>query len=290
MMKYAYYPGCSLHGTAKEYDISTRTVARALGIELQEIPDWNCCGSSSAHATDHLLSLALPARNLGLAEKMGLDVVAPCAMCYNRLASARYEMLNSPSLAAKINEITETPYTGRVAAKPFLQAVVEDYGIDQIAPLVKKPLAGLKVAAYYGCLMVRPRRVTQFDDPENPQSLDKLVKALGGEPVEWPGKVECCGAGLVLARTDIVVKLANDILGWAKEAGAEAIVAACPMCQSNLDSRQGEVANTYGQTYNLPVYYFTQLLGIALGAGASELGLATHFVDTLGVLRQKQLA
>ena len=289
-MKYAYYPGCSLHGTAKEYDLSTKTVARALGIELQEIPDWNCCGASSAHATDHLLSVALPARNLGLAERMGLDVVTPCAMCYNRLASARYEMLNSPSLASRINEITETPYTGEVLAKPFLQAVVEDYGIDQIAPQVKKPLAGLKVAAYYGCLMVRPRRVTQFDDPENPQSLDKLVKALGGEPVEWPGKVECCGAGLVLARTDIVVKLANDILGWAKEAGAEAIVAACPMCQSNLDSRQGEVANTYGQTYNLPVYYFTQLLGIALGAGASELGLATHFVDTLGVLRQKQLA
>jgi heterodisulfide reductase subunit B len=289
-MKYAYYPGCSLHGTAKEYDLSTRAVCRELGIELQEVSDWNCCGSSSAHATNHLLAVALPARNLALVEAMGLDVAAPCAMCYSRLATAAYEMKQNPALRDTVREVTETDYQGRAQVKALVDVVVNQYGADAIKEKVKKPLTGLKVAAYYGCLLVRPPAVTGFDDPENPQSLDRLITALGGEPVNWSHKVECCGAGAVLAKPDIIIKLVNDILGAAKLAGADCIVTACPMCQSNLDSRQTTVERKYGNKYGLPIYYFTQLLGLSLGLPASALGLSTHFVDTINVLRSKQLA
>ena len=289
-MKYAYYPGCSLSGMAREYDLSTRAVARALGIELEEIPDWNCCGASSAHATSHLLSVALPARNLGLAEGMGLDVVIPCAACYHNLANARHEMMRDPGLTGQVNAITEVPFTGKIGVKSLVQAIVEDYGIDRLKALVTKPLKGLKVAAYYGCLLVRPPYLTGWDDPEDPQAIDRLVEAVGAQPVAWAGKVQCCGAGHALARTDIVVKLANDIVGLARDAGAEAIVAACPMCQNNLDQRQAAAEQRFGSRLGLPVYYFTQLLGLALGIGPKELGLDTHFVDAAGPLRPKQLA
>lgn len=289
-MKYAYFPGCSLAGAAMEYGRSTRVAAEALGMDLEEIPDWNCCGASSAHATSHLLSVSLPARNLGLAERLGLDVVAPCASCYHNLGAARAAMAADPALAGQVNSITEVPYSGKIGVRSLLQAVVEDVGLDSIRQRVTRPLAGLKVASYYGCLLVRPPELTAFDDPEDPQSLDRLVLALGGEPVPWPGKVQCCGAGHTLPRTDVVVRLTHDLVGAAREAGAEAIVTACPMCQNNLDQRQAAAETRYGDRLGLPVYYFTQLLALALGRGPQELGLTTHFVDALAPLRQRQLA
>lgn len=289
-MKYAYYPGCSLSGMATEYGRSSRVAAEALGMELKEIPDWNCCGASSAHVTSHLLAVALPARNLGLAEQMGLDVVAPCASCYHNLAAARQAMAADPALARQVNKITEVPYTGKARVRSMLQAVVEDVGLDAIRRRVTKPLAGLKVASYYGCLLVRPPDLTRFDDPEDPQTLDHLVEALGGQPVPWPGKVQCCGAGHTLPHTDVVVRLTHDLVGAAREAGAEAMVTACPMCQNNLDQRQSAAESRYGERLGLPVYYFTQLLALALGREPQELGLGTHFVDALALLRQRQLA
>ncbi len=289
-MKFAYYPGCSLHSTAKEYNISARRVCRDLGVTLEELPDWNCCGSTPAHSTDHLLSIALPARNLAISEAIGMDLVAPCAACFNRLKTAQVEMAEDPQLAAEVNKVTGMDYKGGVQVLSLVDVIVNQVGIDNIKPLVKRQLSGLKVAAYYGCLMVKPPKLVQFDDPENPHFLDDLMQGLGAETVEWPFKTECCGASLAVSRTDIVVKLANDILGMAKANGANCIVTACPLCQANLDMRQMEAEKKYGTAYHLPVFYFTELLGIALGHRPGQLGIDKHMVDGVHLLSEQGLA
>ena len=288
-MKYAYYPGCSLHSTAKEYDVSARLACSDLGIELEELEDWNCCGASAAHNTDHFLSVAMPARDLVKAEEQGLDIAAPCAACYNRLAIAEHELLNDPETRERVKKLLGIEYKGKSRAYSLLDIVANKYGVDALASAIKKPLNGLRAAAYYGCLLVRPPKVVKFDDPENPLSLDRLVEALGAKAVEWPFKTECCGASLSITRTRVVWQLAAQILTAAQKAGAEAIVVACPFCQSNLDMRQVQAQKWSGRRWNIPVYYFTQLLGVALGLPPGELGLESHFVDPLGVLRQKAL-
>jgi len=288
-VKYAYFPGCSLSGTAREYERSTRAVARVLGLELEEIPDWSCCGATSAHATDKLLSLALPARSLARADEMGLDVVAPCAACFNRLRTTVHAVRSDRKVRQEVEEVLGQPYAACSDAYALPDVIVNRHGLDNIVPHLKKSLGGLKVACYYGCLLVRPSAVTAFDDPEDPQTMDRLVRALGGEPVVWPAKTECCGASLSITRTRVVWQLAAQILTAAQKAGAEAIVVACPFCQSNLDMRQVQAQKWSGRRWNIPVYYFTQLLGVALGLPPGELGLESHFVDPLGVLRQKAL-
>ncbi|MCL4515378.1 MAG: CoB--CoM heterodisulfide reductase iron-sulfur subunit B family protein [Firmicutes bacterium] len=289
-MKFAYYPGCSLHSTSKEYNISTRRVCRDLGVTLEELPDWNCCGSTPAHSTDHLLSIALPARNLAISEAIGMDLVAPCAACFNRLKTAQVEMTENPRLAAEVNKVTGMEYQGDVQVFSLVDVIVNQVGLDNITPLVKRKLSGLKVAAYYGCLMVKPPKLVQFDDPENPHFLDDLMQGLGAETVEWPFKTECCGGSLSVSRTDIVVKLANDILGMAKANGANCVVTACPLCQVNLDLRQKEAEKMYGTAYHLPIYYFTELLGIALGHRPAQLGIDKHIVDGVNLLSEQGLA
>ncbi len=289
-MKFAYYPGCSLHSTSKEYNISARRVCRDLGVTLEELPDWNCCGSTPAHSTDHLLSIALPARNLAISEAIAMDLVAPCAACFNRLKTAQVEMAENPQLAAEVNKVTGMEYKGNVQVFSLVDVIVNQVGLDNIAPLVKRKLSGLKVAAYYGCLMVKPPKLVQFDDPENPHFLDDLMQGLGAETVEWPFKTECCGGSLSVSRTDIVVKLANDILGMAKANGANCVVTACPLCQVNLDLRQKEAEKMYGTAYHLPVYYFTELLGIALGHRPAQLGIDKHIVDGVNLLSEQGLA
>jgi heterodisulfide reductase subunit B len=277
-MKYAYFPGCSLHSTAKEYNESTEAVCRELGVELQEIPDWSCCGATSAHNLDHELSIALPARNLGLAEKMGLDVVAPCASCFNRLKLAEHTLRTDPVMSEKINSKLNLPYGGGVSVKPLVDALWKDVGVESIAGAVKKPLADLKVACYYGCLMVRHPEVTKFDDPEDPQSLDDIVKALGAEPVTWYYKTECCGGSFSLTRTDIAVKMTHDVIDMAIAAGADCIVTACPLCQANLDMRQADANKAYGKSFNIPVFYFTELMAAAFGLPYGQY-LAGHMID-----------
>ncbi len=271
-MKYAYYPGCSLHSTAKEYDMSTRAVFNELGIELQEIPDWNCCGATSGHAMSRELGLALPLRDLATAESMGMDVLAPCAACFARLKTADTTAKDDPALLQSITEQTGIKYGGGVEVLSVLKAF-SAVGAEEIAAHVKKPLTGLKPACYYGCLLLRPPDVVQFDDAENPTSMDDVMKALGAEPVDWPHKTECCGASLALSKSDIVVKLTHDILAMAKKSGANCIVAACPLCQANLDTRQDQVEAKYGEKIGLPVLYVTQLMGMAFGLPISELGL-----------------
>lgn len=287
-MKYAYYPGCSLHSTGIEYHISTKAVAGKLGVELQEIPDWNCCGASAGHTTNHLLGLALPARNLAIAEKQGLNVMAPCASCYNRMKTAELAVKSSEETKVKVAEVTGMPYEGETGVKSALDVFIKDVGLDKIQTLITRKLGGMKIAAYYGCLLVRPKGIG-CDDPENPMLMDNLVTALGGEAVSWPFKTECCGASLPTAKSKVGLKPVNDILNMAQLAGAEAIVTACPLCFVNLDMRQRDLHKKVGADYNIPIFYFTELLGIALGEKPSTVGVGKHFVSTDAVLTKYNL-
>lgn len=285
-MRYAYYPGCSLHSTGLEYDLSTKLVASHLGIDLEEIPNWNCCGASAAHATNHLLALALPARNLALAEKRGLDVAVPCAACFNRLRAAQLAVRNSPEVAVEVNEAIGIDYQARNETYALLDIFANHFGAEAVGEKVTHPLAGLRVAGYYGCLLVRPPGIG-FDDPENPQSMERLVTAIGGTPVEWYFKTECCGAGHTTTRPDIAAELLRRIYVGAADAGADCLMVACPLCFLNLDMRQRQVKEKYHLDLYLPVFYFTELIGLALGLPARELGINRHFVDAGPLLTSK---
>jgi heterodisulfide reductase subunit B len=284
---YAYYPGCTLQSTAKEYDVSARLVCNELGIELRELEDWTCCGASSAHSMSQLLGLALPARELQLAEEMGLPLVAPCAMCYFRLKIAAHDLVDETTLNT-VREVLARDFRNAAEVVHLLEVVAEDKEI--MLSKLKKSLAGMRVACYYGCLLVRPRAILDFDDEENPQMMDRLMEMLGAESIDWGFKTECCGASLPLSRPDIVLQLSHRILSQAKQMGADCIVVACPMCHSNLDSHQEEMKAKYKDGVGLPVLYFTQLLGLALGFSARQLLLDKHLTDPLPMLQSKGLA
>ncbi len=272
-MRYAYYPGCSLSSSGIEFHLSFQYVARALGIELVEVKDWVCCGASSAHATSHLLSIALPVLNLSHAEKEGFDkLIAPCLACLSRFKAANVEMKNDPHLRKKIHEIFDYPYQGKVKVYHPLEVFLE-LGLDRIRARARKRLKGLRVACYYGCVLTRPPQIAQFDDVENPQSMDSIIQALGGETIQWSYKTECCGVSMTLTFSDIVLKLSNDILREAKEGGASAIIVCCPLCQANLDGRQRQIEEAYQVRYGLPVLYITQVMGLSFGAYPKEVGL-----------------
>ncbi len=277
-MKYAYYPGCSAHSTARDMHESSLAVAGALGIELAEIKGWTCCGASAAHQTDRALATSLAAANLVLAKEMGLDMVVNCAACYNRSKTANYEVANSVVMRENVGQLLGQPYDGSVAVRHFVEVLSKDIGLPKLRKSFKQSLKGLKVACYYGCYLVRPSEVTQFDDPENPTILENLVEAMGGESLEWPGKVECCGGGLNLTRTEITVQRSGMILDMAQASGAECIAVACPMCQTSLDLRQKDIEKATGKRYNMPVVYITQLLGLCLGISPKELGLGRLMV------------
>ncbi|MGC8862108.1 MAG: CoB--CoM heterodisulfide reductase iron-sulfur subunit B family protein [Armatimonadota bacterium] len=278
-MKYAYFPGCSLESTGKEFGESTTLVAEALGIELVEIPDWNCCGATSGHALDHKLSVALPARSLGIAESMGLDVVAPCAACYNRMKSAEAEMKSNSALRDEINADLARPYTGKVTVRSALEVFTSPEVMERLAQKVTKKLYGLRPACYYGCLLLRPPKVLGFDDPEDPKSLDEAMRTVGAEPVEWYFKNECCGASFGISKSDIVVKLAGDIISNAKRHGANCIVTACPLCMTNLEMRQAAAGKQRGEDLTMPVFFFTELLGLAMEVPGIKKLFASHLID-----------
>ncbi|MDO8588530.1 MAG: CoB--CoM heterodisulfide reductase iron-sulfur subunit B family protein [Armatimonadota bacterium] len=272
-MKYAFFPGCSLESTARDFQMSTLAVAQALGIELQEIPDWSCCGSSPAHSTDALLAASLPARNLAAARRLEKDVVVCCAACYSRLAAANKALADDENLRIEVSKVIGEMYGGTVRVRHFLQVLREDLGIAEIRKLVTRSLGGLRVACYYGCLLTRPRELSIVSDPEDPQLMEELLAAAGATPVEWPFKTECCGASFSITRTDTVKRLSGEILKMAKESGADCVVVACPLCQNNLDLRQADIAAAIGKEIGLPVFYFTQLLGRALGLSDEALGI-----------------
>lgn len=288
-MKYAFFPGCSMESTAEDFKMSTLAVAKALRIELEEIPDWTCCGSTPAHATDALLAASLAARNLAIAESMGLDVVTCCAACYSRLAAANLAISEDPKLRADVADAIGTDYAGGVRVRHFLQALNDDIGLSEIRDAVVSELHGLKVACYYGCLLTRPKELSILSlskgaDSEDPQVMEEMLAAVGAEPIEWPYKTECCGASFSITRTETVKRLSGEILRMAKASGAECIAVACPLCQTNLDLRQSDIEAATGEKIGLPVFYFTQLLGRAMGIADSELGMGKLMTDPSAVL------
>jgi len=272
-VKYAFFPGCSLESTAWDFDRSARAVCRALGIELQDIPDWVCCGSTPAHASNAALAVALPVLNLQKAQASGLPVMTACASCYARLRTANHLVRHDANDRASAERLTGRPYDGRVEVQHVLDVLVNRYGLDNVRAKVSRPLAGVRVACYYGCLLTRPPEIVAFDDPEHPTVMDDLIAATGAEPVEWPYKTECCGASLSMTHTDVVCRLSHRLLSMARQAGAECVAVACPLCQVNLDLRQADAASAYGDIPATPVLYVTQLLGLALGLSRKELGL-----------------
>jgi len=278
LIKVGYYPGCSLHATAREYGESLKAVAASLSIELDEVNDWACCGASSAHATSRALSIALPARTLMLAEKQNLSrVLAPCAACYNRLATAHHTIEHDNRIASRVQSILGGSFENSVSVVSIAQLMKELTA--EIRATAKSPLTGLKVACYYGCLLVRPPEVCGFDDPEAPTSLEAIVSAAGATPVKWDMALECCGGGLSLSRTASVVRLSRLILKSAKDAGAQAVVVACPMCHSNLDFRQQAIRQRGGFGEAIPVLFVTQIVGLSFGLDHIQLGLNRHFVS-----------
>lgn len=289
-MAYGYYPGCSSHGTAKEYDISTKKVCERLGLKLEEVRDWNCCGASPAHATSEELALALPFRNLVLAEKQGLDsIMSTCSACYNRLKVAHETLKKTPEILNRISEIVGEPYNKTLKVIHFLDLISKEFGVEKIKESVMKPLTGLKAVSYYGCLLTRPPELVSIDpDAENPTIMEEIIEALGAETRYWSHKTECCGASFALSRTDIVLRLTNEILKAARFADADCIVVACPLCFANLDMRQSQIASKYGVNYSLPVLFISELMGIAMGMGYKELGIDKHIVSAKDLLKGKE--
>ena len=276
--KYAYYPGCSLHSTGSEYDISFRAVCDKIGLEIEEIKGWICCGTSPAHSSSKLLSLALPFENLCLANEMGMtEVVAPCASCFARLRTAAFEAREDPELAGQISEALNKQLPENMNILSPLEIF---HGKEDLGATVTKDLSGLKVACYYGCLLTRPSKIMQFDECEYPMAMDELLGSMGITTLDWSYKTECCGGALAMTRTDVVLKLTHDILEEAQAVGANAIAVACPLCHVNLDTRQEEVEQEYSVKYGLPIFYFTQLMGLAMGIPPDKLGLQKHFVGT----------
>jgi heterodisulfide reductase subunit B2 len=282
----AYFPGCSSHSMAREYDSSARLVCERLGISLREIEDWSCCGATAAHSTDDGLALALADRNLALAEAMGMaQVTTPCAACFARLKAAARARVEATASDQAIDVQASAPPSAHPEVVHLLQLMVETVGLERIAAEVQRPLTGMRLAAYYGCLLTRPRRIARFDDPEQPTSMDRLLTALGAETVVWSHKAECCGGSFAASETEVVLDLVGQIVDAARQAGAQAIVAACPVCQVNLDTRQAAAAARGGRDHRLPVPYFVQLMGLAFGFSPKSLGLKRLLTDPSPLLR-----
>ncbi len=280
-MKYLYYPGCSLHATAKEYDESAHAVCKVLGIDLVELPDWSCCGASSAHVVNHDLAAALPARNLFIAEKEGMDLLVLCAACFNRLKIARHEIAENDRIRVRLEEIMKYKYKGSVNVKHLMEVILKEVGVEELKNKVTDELVGFKAVPYYGCLMVRPEEVMQFEHSDNPTHLDKILGAIGVEVMPWSYKADCCGGSLTLTQAETVTHLVDNLLNQAADAGANCVVTGCPMCMMNLEMRRSKNAP------NLPVFYFTDLIGMALGQKEWKRWLDMHLVDSTEFMAQR---
>ena len=283
-MKVTYYPGCSLEGTARDYADSIESVCGHMDIELQQIPDWNCCGATAAHSINHRASIDLPGRNLRLAQTLdNPDMLVPCPLCFNRLKTAVHELKgNGHRFETTLD--SDVPKIWDLAN--FFAA---DDNLRKLASGIKRQLKGIKVVSYYGCMASRPPEITGATDYENPQSLDRIVKTLGASPVDWPYKTDCCGASLMISMPDMGFKMVGKLLDMARRVGAEAVVVSCQMCQGNLDMYQERIEAETGRHYGLPILYFTELIGLACGLTQAPEWLSRHFVDPIPLLRRKGL-
>ena len=288
-MEVSFYPGCTAHSTGLEYTLSIKAVFDALKVKLNEIDDWNCCGAAAAHSMSNLLGLALPARNIAKAQMRDLPLAVPCAGCFNAIKRAQYALQHDPGMKKQLEEVVKFKYKDNLDVKLMHDVIFEYIGLNALKKQVKKPLKGLKTVSYYGCALVRNPKIVKMGDHENPMFLDAIVDALGGEVVDWSYKTDCCGASLVVTRTDLVRKLSQRLLSMAREAEADCIVTGCTMCQSNLDTRQEELKRDAGGKFNLPVLYFTELIGLALGHKDVKKWLGRHITDPIRVLRAKGL-
>lgn len=280
-----YYPGCSLHSMAKEFDISTRATMEALGIKPVEPEGWVCCGSTPAHRVDHKLATRLPLESLVLLEQEGLkDVTLPCAACFNRFKSAARDLRLDPDLKRELDQEVGYSYQDSVEIHSLVDLIDSRVGTEKLSSLVQRPLEGLKVACYYGCLLTRPPDVTGSQDPEYPMAMDRIVKALGAEVVDWDRKVSCCGASLSATNTEIAMDMSSDILENARARGADIVAVACPLCHLNLDGRQTQMDSKQ----RMPALYFTQLIAIAVDM-VGEAALDRNLIDPRPLLREKEL-
>jgi heterodisulfide reductase subunit B2 len=277
-MKLGFYPGCSLEGSARDYNESVFALAKAFDLEPVQVPDWNCCGATAAHNLNKELSMALPARILALAEKNGMEeVIVPCAACYSRLVVTQHELKKDPERKNRISEVIEMDYRGTTKLLNVIEWI-DKFIVPKLNEKLKTPF-NYKVACYYGCLLVRPNKVLNYDRAEDPQTMDVVMKKIGATPLDFPYKTECCGAGLSVSRTDIVSKLSGKIIEDAEHRGAEAIIVACPMCHSNLDMRRPDINKYWNAEYKLPIIFITQAIGLAIGLKADQVGLKRHFVE-----------
>ena len=283
-MSYLYYPGCSLKGTGRAYEESLLSAFKALEMPLKELDDWNCCGATAYMSVSELKAFALSARNFALAERQNedngpVDMVVPCAACYLGLNKAKRYLEEHANLGRTVNRALQAgglEYEGKVNVRHPLDTLVNDFGIDKITERVIRPLEGLKVACYYGCQLVRP--FAEFDDQHDPTTMDVIVRALGGEAVDWPLKTRCCGGSLTGTVEEVGQRLSYILLHEAKKRGSDVIITACPLCQFNLECYQSKIGRKYGNGNQIPVVYFTQLMGVAFGLGQKESGMQRLFV------------
>ena len=281
-MKVSYYPGCSLQGTARDYAESIHGVCAALDIELEEIPDWNCCGATAAHSVHHQASIALAARTLNLAASLPpRDMLVPCPMCFNRLKTGAWTLQGDHHRRYPLR--LEKPL-------PQIWDLADFFATPQVlettAKHVKKPLENLKLVCYYGCMANRPPEITEAKNSEDPQALDRIVNKLGAAAIDWPFKTDCCGASQALSRLDIVTQLVGKLFDMAQRVGAQAIVVSCQMCQANLDMYQEQIQAEWGKRFSMPVYYFTELIGLASQLKGVNKWLSRHITDPFPLLRE----
>lgn len=288
-MEIPYYPGCTLNTKAKGFDNSARASARELGLELVELEEWNCCGATFPLLVDNMLDLAGPAQVLISARQAGQRLAVACSTCYNVLKRTNRVIREDEDSREKLNFFLEADYGGDLEVLDLLQILRDEIGFDNVKEAVKKPLSGLKVAAYYGCMVLRPPAEVAYDDPENPHALDDLITALGAEAVDYSHQGECCGAYLAVKSAEVTAEMSFTILASAQRSGAELVVANCPLCQFNLDRMQKTMGSRHTGFQPIPVLYFTQLLGIALGLDSEGFELDRHYVGPRSLLEGANL-
>lgn len=280
MKEFAYFPGCSLEKIALSYHLSALETTEKLGVKLTELEDWNCCGATTYFHVDELLAYTLVARNLAMAEKIGSEVVAPCSACYKNMYFTNVHLHEDPDLADHINDALREDnlsYSGKVTVKHLLEVFSHDIGVEAIKNKVIHPLTGLKVAAYYGCQILRPRK--DHEDVEQPQFFEEILAATGATPVEFPLKMTCCGGSLLITSRPAAYSMINNLLYSAQRAQADVIATACPLCQVNLECYQPQVNQEFGSNFSIPVVYFTQLIGLAMGIPPKNLGFGKEFLS-----------
>ena len=289
MKEYAYFPGCSLEKMASSYHMSAMETTKKLGIKLKEIEDWNCCGATTYFYIDELLAYTLCARNLAIAEKTGLDVVAPCSACYKNMYFTVAHLKKDPDLAEHVNFALEEDnlhFTGNIGVKHLIEVFCQDVGPEELKSKVTKPLAGLRVAPYYGCQIVRPQK--EKEDVEQPQFFEEMLAAIGATPVNYPLKMRCCGGSLMISSRTAALSMVRNLLQCAVDAKATVVATACPMCQVNLEVYQQQVNQEFGTNFSVPILYFTQLIGLAMGIPPKKLGIGKEFIAMAPLLVQPE--